>query len=138
MHSLFLIPESVVHESGAGKIFDLGEHPPSLLVTLGITEVVEQESLEVGIYGSQDGTEWSASPLASFPQKFYEGVSSLLLDPVEHITFRYIRAQWKTNRWGRGSKTPMFRIYLFLEPVDQAGNVTGAEAVVDVHNRHIA
>lgn len=138
MNSFFLIPESVIRESGSGVIFDLGENPPALLLTLGITEVVEQESLEIRIFGSPDGTEWPASPIGAFPQKFYEGISALVIDPAQHIGFRYIRAQWKTNRWGRGSKTPMFRIYLFLQPVDQAGDVAGAKSVIDIHDGHVA
>lgn len=138
MNPLFLIPESTIHESGVGQVFDLGENVPMLLLTLGITQTVEQESLEIGVFGSLDGAEWPASPLAAFPQKFYEGTSSMLLDPAAHIGFRYMRAQWKTNRWGRGSKTPLFRIYLFLQPVNQAGDIAGAEAIVDVHHSDVA
>ncbi|HSU31617.1 MAG TPA: hypothetical protein VLJ11_10300 [Bryobacteraceae bacterium] len=111
----FLIPETTIHESGKGEALDLGEDASTVLVTLGITETVEQESLLVSLHGSADGAEWSATPLVTFPQKFYSGVSSVIVDPRAQGPFRYLRAEWKTNRWGRGSKTPTFRVYLFAE-----------------------
>jgi hypothetical protein len=111
----FLIPETTIHENGTGDALDLDEDATAILVTLGITQTVEQESLLMSLHGSLDGTEWGATPLVSFPQKFYDGVSSVLLDRAELSPFRYLRAQWKTNRWGRGSKTPTFRVYVFAE-----------------------
>lgn len=111
----FLIPETVIHESGTGGAIDLGNDATPVLVTLGITQTVEQESLSVSLHTSADGTEWSTTPVAAFPQKFYEGVSSVLVNPQGQEPFRYLRAQWKANRWGRGSKTPMFRMYVFAE-----------------------
>ena len=111
----FLIPETTIHESGTGEAFDLGEDATVVLVTLGITHTVEQGSLLISLHGSMDGTEWGATPIASFPQKFYEGVSTVLLDRAALEPFRYLRAQWKTNRWGRGSKTATFRLYVFAE-----------------------
>lgn len=111
----FLIPETTIHESSAGEATELGDDATAVLVTLGITQTVEQESLLMSLHGSPDGTEWGATPIASFPQKFYEGVSSVLLDRAELAPFRYLRAQWKTNRWGRGSKIPTFRVYVFAE-----------------------
>ena len=111
----FLIPETTIHESGTGAAIDLGDDATTVLVTLGIIQTVEQESLSVSLHTSVDGTEWSATPVAAFPQKFYEGVSSVLVDAQGQEPFRYLRAQWKTNRWGRGSKTPMFRMYVFAE-----------------------
>jgi hypothetical protein len=41
------------------------------LLTLAITNIIEQESLDVGIYGSADGATWDAKPIVAFPQKFY-------------------------------------------------------------------
>ncbi len=113
----FLISEMTIHESGISDALGLGEDAPAMLVTLGITETVEQESLLVTLHGSMDGSEWGAAPVAAFPQKFYSGVSSVMIDPKTQGPFRYLRAQWKTNRWGRGSKTPMFRVYVFAERV---------------------
>jgi hypothetical protein len=88
-----------------------------ILVTLGILEVIEQQSLLISIHGSPDGTDWTASPLVEFPQKFYTGVSAVLIDTTT-ASIRFLRAEWKADRWGRGSKTPSFRFYLFAELID--------------------
>lgn len=112
----FLVPECVVQTNGHSPAFDLGPNPPSrLLVTLGIIEVVEQESLEVALVASLDGESWIPSPVLEFPQKFYPGASALLLDLARHPGLRYLRARWTVNRWGRGDLTPLFVLYVVLE-----------------------
>jgi len=122
MRPAFLIPETTVHDNGQGPVLDLGlPVPASILVTLGITQVVEQESLAIDIFCSPDAESWSPSPVLSIPQKFYAGVSSLLLNLPTHPDARFLRAQWKLNRWGRGGMTPLFRLYLFVEPGCGAG-----------------
>ncbi len=86
-----------------------------LIVTLGISRIVEQESIDVAIYGSADGKEWSAKPLASFPQKFYCGTYQISLDLSGNSNVRYLRANWQASRWGKGSVKPLFTIYLFVQ-----------------------
>jgi hypothetical protein len=93
---------------GAGRVF---------LVTLDITEIIEQESLDVSIYGSADGTAWGAKPAAAFPQKFYRGESPLLLDLTSHPEVKFVRAHWDVARWGRGVETPMFEFGVRLKEV---------------------
>lgn len=116
----FLVPETVVREDGAGPVLDLGpSQGKPLKLTLGITRIVEQESLELSIWGSPDQENWGAKPLAVFPQKFYCGVYSLLLDLQAHPELRYLRAQWKVNRWGRGPLTPLFGFYVVAEETAQ-------------------
>ncbi len=111
-----MLPETTVSADGTGPELDLGESPGGLLIKLGISAVIEQESLLVSIHGSADGAEWSADPLVQFPQKFYAGVSAVYLDTRRH-SVRYLQARWKTDRWGRGLKTPMFRFYLTAEAI---------------------
>ena len=94
----------------------MGELSGGVLVTLGISAVIEQESLLVSIHGSSDGVEWTPEPLVQFPQKFYPGIWAVFLDARRH-SVRFLQARWKTDRWGRGTKTPMFRIYLFAEAI---------------------
>jgi hypothetical protein len=118
MNPVFLVPETTTHSGGEGAAIPTGETPPaSVMVTLGITHVVEQETLMVTIQGSPDGTVWTAPALASFPQKFYTGVASVLVDLSKHPDVRFLRAVWKTQRWGRGDKTPTFTFYVFAEPL---------------------
>jgi hypothetical protein len=114
----FLVPEGVIHANGESAPVELNgvSGPDAILVTLGITHVVEQEALTVSIFGSTDGAAWGAAPLAIFPQKFYTGVSTLVIDLTEHPQVSFLRAQWKVVRWGRGDKTPSFTMYVFVEP----------------------
>jgi len=116
----FLLPENVSREDGSGPVLDLGSAQGKLVsLTLGITRIVEQESLDVSIWGSPDGNDWGAKPLISFPQKFYCGTYSVLLDLKSQPDTRYLRAQWKINRWGRGDQKPLFDFYVFADLVGQ-------------------
>jgi hypothetical protein len=113
-NAAFLVPETTIHENGNGPPLELSAGP--LLVTLGVLQAVEQETLQLAVFGSKDGAEWNADPLVSFPEKFYPGVSAVYVDPSA-CGVRFVRAQWKVNRWGRGSKTPTFRFYVAVEPI---------------------
>jgi hypothetical protein len=114
MIPVFLLPEFVMREDGHGAsiALDSSEHK-TVLLTLGITQIVEQESLDVAICGSADGETWQQ--LCAFPQKFYCGTYSLVLDLARYPNIREIRAQWKMGRWGRGDQKPLFGFYLFAE-----------------------
>ena len=92
-------------------------HTRVFLVTLAITKIIEQESLDVSIYGSADGTTWSAKSIAAFPQKFYADESPLLLDLRQHPDVRFVRAHWEMARWGRGTETPMFEFGVSMKEV---------------------
>ena len=117
MEASFLVSHATVHANGDGSALALGpDRPSSLLITLGITKTIEQELLHVFIQGSRNGSDWTER-LAVFPEKFYIGVSSLVVDLSQHPDVGYVRARWKTVRWGRGDKTPLFDFYVFAEPV---------------------
>jgi hypothetical protein len=119
MIDTFLVAEkTVVSAKGDGPVADVsGASARVFLLTLEITKIIEQESLEVSIYGSADGTTWSAKPLAAFPQKFYCGQAPLLLDLTEHAEVKFVRAHWEVARWGRGTETPMFEFDVRLKEV---------------------
>ena len=112
----FLIPQgTVLSGKGDTEALDLGEsHEKHFLLSLTISEVVEQESLDVVLYGSTDGAVWSDKPLASFPQQFYPGETPLLAN-VNGV--RFVRARWDANRWGRGSMETMFKVGLRVREV---------------------
>jgi hypothetical protein len=117
MPNSFLVPETKVTEDGTGPVLNLGPAAGKmLLLTLGITDIVEQESLDVAVWGSADGADWGAQPLLAFPQKFYRGTYALLLDLSERPEVRHLQARWKVARWGVGSTTPLFGFYVFAEP----------------------
>lgn len=112
----FLLPETTVREAGNGPELDLGDQQgETLILTLGITRIIEQESIDMSIWGSANGTDWGAKPLISFPQKFYCGTYQILLDLSEQPGVKYLRAKWQVNRWGKGDPTPLFGVYLFVQ-----------------------
>lgn len=114
----FLFDDGAIEGNGESSPIALGPLGGKVLgVVLGIQETVEQQSLELTIWGSADGQDWGAAPLLHFPQKFYVGVSELLLDLGAQPQLTQLKAKWTANRWGRGSTKPTFRAYIFLRPV---------------------
>jgi len=87
------------------------------LLTLAIAKVIEQESLDVGVFGSADGAAWDAKPVAAFPQKFYREEVPLLLDLTARPEVKFLRAHWEVARWGRGAETPMFEFSVTLREI---------------------
>jgi len=122
-----LLPESIFRGDGAGPKIDLGLTRGKLLVlTLGITSLVEQGSLQVSAWGSQDGDTWDTRALATFPLKFYCGVYSILLNLAGRPETRFVRAQWKMSRRSKGDAPPMFGFYLYTE--ESGSRITAAAA----------
>jgi len=116
----FLVPETTVREAGAGPELSLGgQQGETLLLTLGITRIIEQESIDISIWGSPDGKDWGSKPLASFPQKFYCGTYQILLDLTEHPEIQHVRAKWHVNRWGKGDPKPLFTVYLMVQQMER-------------------
>ena len=110
--------QTVVSAKGDGAAVDVSAAANRVfLVTLAITKIIEQESLDLSIYGSPDGTTWDAKSIAAFPQKFYDGDSPLLLDLTAHADVKFVRAHWECARWGRGTETPMFEFGVTLKEV---------------------
>ncbi len=120
-----LLPGAVRKGDGIGPVVDLGEYCSKLLVvTLGITDVVERTGLTVSVWGSGDQSEWGSKPLLTFRQRQYCGVYSVLLNMAMHPHVRYLRVQWNMNLWGRGERTPLFGFEVFLE--ESGARVSGS------------
>jgi len=119
MVNAFLVPEkTVVNAKGDGTAADIsGATHRVFLLTLDIVNIIEQESLDVLIQGSSDGTTWNPKPLISFPQKFYRGQHPLLLDLGNRKEVAFVRAHWEVYRWGRGDPTPSFEFSLSIKEV---------------------
>ncbi len=114
-----LVPaKTIVTAKGDGSVVDVSSAASRVfLLTLAITKIIEQESLDVSIYGSTDGATWGAKSIAAFPQKFYCEESPLLLDLTAHADLKFLRAHWEVARWGRGTETPMFEFGVTLKEV---------------------
>jgi hypothetical protein len=123
----FLLPETTVREAGTGPAIELGDQQgEALILTLGITRIIEQESIDISIQGSADGSEWAAKPVATFPQKFYCGTYQILVDLTDHPDVKYLRVKWAVNRWGKGDPKPLFAIYLFVQSTSRQLVAVGA------------
>lgn len=118
MDTILVTEKTVVSAKGDGPAVDVsGAASRVFLLTLEITMIIEQESLELSIFGSADGAAWDAKPLISYPQKFYCGQSLLLLDLMAHPEVKFVRAHWEVARWGRGMETPMFEFGVRLKEI---------------------
>jgi hypothetical protein len=116
--TVLVADKTVVSAKGDGPTVELsGASGHVFLLTLEISKIIEQESLEVSIHGSADGAEWGAKAVVAFPQKFYCGQSPLLLDLTAHPDVKFVRAHWEVGRWGRGTETPMFEFGVKLKEI---------------------
>jgi hypothetical protein len=114
-----LVPAgTVVTAKGDGQPIDLsGTASRVFLATLSITKIIEQESLDVSIFGSPDGSTWEPKSIAAFRQEFYTGETPLLLDLNAHPNVKFVRAHWEVARWGRGTETPLFEFGVTLKEI---------------------
>jgi hypothetical protein len=127
-----LIPAgSKLESNGLGESFDISSSESrTFLCRLTISEQLEQESLDVSIWGSPDGQNLGKTPLLKIPQQFYRGSTKMVLDISLRSEVRFLRAKWELNRWGRVSPTPMFVAELLLEEIPpMSENTTTRRAV---------
>lgn len=118
MSDIYLIqPGTVLTAKGDANAIEVPGGNRVFLLTLAVTRIVEQQALDVSVWGSADGTTWEPKPLVAFPQKFYAGQHPMLLDLTQRPEIKFVRAHWEVNRWGRGSETPMFEVSLQVRPV---------------------
>lgn len=119
MIETYLVPEKTrITEKGDGAMVDASSASSRIfLATLNVSDVVEQESLDVSILTSADGQTWGTKPIASFPQQFYRGETPLLVDLSAEPESKFLRAHWEVNRWGRGSEKPDFEFGVTLKEV---------------------
>ena len=107
---LSLIPNDTRMEAnGEGAAFDISASATrTYLCRLTVADQIEQESLDVSIWGSADGQTWTKKPLLKLPQQFYRGTTKMILDLSLRPETNLIRARWELFRWGRVAPTPMF------------------------------
>jgi hypothetical protein len=111
-------PNTRVVENGMADVVDIRSSPTrTFFCHLMITDQIEQESIDVSIWGSPDGAAWGTTPILMLPQQFYRGETRALLDLAMVPEVNFIRANWDLNRWGRVAPEPMFVIGLRLSEV---------------------
>ena len=126
-----LVPAGTrVEENGDGAKVDVSDSATrTFLCTMFISDQVEQESLDVSIFGSADGATWPAKPLLKLPQRFYRGETRAVLELALRPEVKFIRAHWVLNRWGRVAPDKMFAFGLRLAEVPAMPRRASAEKV---------
>jgi hypothetical protein len=129
---LALIPaDTRMEANGDGVAFDISTIASrTFLCRLAVTEQIEQESLDVSIWGSADGEAWPKKPLLKLPQQFYRGTTKMVLDLSLRPEVKFIRARWELNRWGRVAPTPMFVAGMDLVEVSPMSRETPTKRTV--------
>jgi hypothetical protein len=131
MNMTLIPPNTKMESNGDGASFDISSSATrTFLCLLTVADQLEQESLDVSIYGSVDGATWMPKPLLKLPQQFYRGHTKMVLDLSLRPEIKFIRARWELNRWGRGAPQPMFVTGLELQEVPQMSRETPGRSAV--------
>ncbi len=102
-------PQTKLEATADGVAVDISTTTTrTFLCELCVSEQIEQESLDVSLWGSADGQDFGKRPLLKIPQQFYRGTTKMVLDISMRPEVRFLRARGELNRWGRVSPTPMF------------------------------
>ncbi len=117
--TLSLVPTgSRLESNGDGQALDVSNSETrTFLCVLSISEQIEQESLDVSIWGSSDGQDFGKRPLLKIPQQFYCGTTKMVLDISARPEVKFLRTKWELNRWGRVAPTPLFVAALELTEI---------------------
>ena len=120
-----------VEENGQGEKVDItATSTRTFFCIMLITDQIEQESIDLSIWGSADGENWGTHPILKLPQSFYRGETRAVLELVFRPEVKWIRAQGELNRWGRVAPLPMFRLGLHLTEVPAMPQSVKLEGVV--------
>jgi hypothetical protein len=119
MMEAFLVPEkTVVSAKGDGPALDVsGAKGRIFLLTLAITNIIEQESLDVSIHGSADGATWDAEPVVGFSAEVLSRGNPAAAQSDGAAGDQVYPRALGVGRWGRGTETPMFEFHVTLREV---------------------
>lgn len=125
---LDLIPPGTrLTATGDGAAHDVsGSATRTFLCSMAIGDQLEQESVDLSIWGSADGQNWGTMPLLRMPQRFYRGETRQVLDLTLKPEIKFIRAKWELARWGRVAPHPMFVLGFHLSEVPAFAQQTGS------------
>ena len=67
-------PGTKLTANGEGESYEISSSGTrTFMCWIEITDQIEQESVDVSVYGSEDGHAWGKMPLLKMPQRFYRG-----------------------------------------------------------------
>ncbi len=118
-----IAPDTRLVSNGSGPAMDIRTSATrTFYCVMLITDQIEQESVDVLIWGSGDGENWGTQPFLRLPQRFYRGETRAVLELVHSPEVNFIRASWELNRWGRVAPVPMFVLGLRLSEIPAMPN----------------
>src|SRR5207302_10631939 len=90
-----------VESNGEGEKVDISaSQTRTFLSTLEIADQMEQESIDVSIWISEDGENWSTKPILKLPQQLYRGETRAVRDLAVRPGVTFSRANGDRSRWG--------------------------------------
>jgi hypothetical protein len=102
-------PGTRLTANGEGQPFDISaSQTRTFICSMEITDQMEQESVDISVWGSADGQDFGKMPLLKMPQRFYRGETRQVLDLSLKPEIRFLRAKYDLARWGRVAPHPMF------------------------------
>jgi hypothetical protein len=111
-------PRTRLTATGDGASHDVsGSATRTFLCSMAIGDQLEQESVDLSVWGSADGQSWGTMPLLRMPQRFYRGETRQVLDLTLKPEVKFVRAKWELARWGRVAPHPMFVLGFHLSEV---------------------
>src|SRR5271163_1450089 len=104
-------PDTRLTANGEGQAYEIAaSETRTFLCSMFIEDQIEQESVDISVFGSEDGQTWGKLPLLKMPQRFYRGETRQILDLTLKPEVRFLRAKYDLTRWGRVAPHPMFVI----------------------------
>jgi hypothetical protein len=114
-------PDTVAETNGSSAPFELGAQAgKTVVLVLRISEIVEQESLHISIWGSADGQNWGDKALFWFPQRFYRGTTPAAVDLGQRPDVKFLQARWEVSRWGRCNPRAYFKFSVEVQELTAA------------------
>ena len=91
---ILIPPGTRLTANGEGQPVDISwSQTRTFLCSMDITEQLEQESVDISVWGSADGQDFGKMPLLKMPQRFYRGETRQVLDLSLKPEIRFVRAK---------------------------------------------
>lgn len=121
-------PDTRLTANGEGQPYEIASSETrTFLCSMFIEDQIEQESVDISVWGSADGQDWGKFPLLKMPQRFYRGETRQILDLTLKPEVRFLRAKWDLARWGRVAPHPMFVLGFHLTEISAFANTVAAQ-----------
>lgn len=121
-------PGTRLTANGEGQPYEIAaSETRTFLCSMLIDDQIEQESVDISVWGSADGQDWGKFPLLKMPQRFYRGETRQILDLTLKPEVRFLRAKWDLARWGRVAPHPMFVLGFHLTEIAAFAQIAAAQ-----------